>query len=56
MKKLKVVFLGTPDFAVASMKAIHESEHQLVGAITMPDKPAGIGKKLQSSPVKVYAL
>lgn len=56
MKKLKVVFLGTPDFAVASMKAIHESEHQLVGAITMPDKPAGRGKKLQSSPVKVYAL
>lgn len=56
MKKLKVVFLGTPDFAVASMKAIHESDHELVGAITMPDKPAGRGKKLQSSPVKNYAV
>ena len=56
MKKLKVVFLGTPDFAVASMKAIHESDHELIGAITMPDKPAGRGKKLQSSPVKNYAV
>lgn len=56
MKKLKVVFLGTPDFAVASMKAIHESDHELIGAITMPDKPAGRGKKLQSSPLKNYAV
>lgn len=48
--------MGTPDFAVESLKRIHESGYQVVGVVTMPDKPAGRGHKLQSSPVKLYAL
>ncbi|UTW66613.1 methionyl-tRNA formyltransferase [bacterium SCSIO 12643] len=55
MKPLKIVFLGTPDFAVASLKAIHESEHEVVGVVTMPDKKMGRGRKLQGSAVKKYA-
>lgn len=53
---IKVVFMGTPDFAVASLKAIKESGINVVGVITAPDKPAGRGKKIQSSAVKQYAL
>lgn len=52
---LKIVFLGTPDFAVESLKRIHESGYNVVGVITMPDKPAGRGHKMLSSPVKKYA-
>ena len=52
---IKVVFMGTPDFAVASLKAIKESGINVVGVITAPDKPAGRGKKIQSSAVKQYA-
>ena len=53
---MKVVFMGTPDFAVASLKAIHKSKHQIVGVVTATDKPSGRGKKLNSSAVKKYAL
>lgn len=53
---LRVVFLGTPDFAVASLDAIHQSSHQVVGVVTMPDKPMGRGHKLQGSAVKKYAV
>ncbi len=58
MKKenLKIVFLGTPDFAVESLRRIHEGGYNIVGVITMPDKPAGRGHKLIHSPVKQYAL
>lgn len=53
---MKVIFFGTPDFAVASLKEIHESKvHTVVGVVTAVDKPAGRGKKLRSSPVKNYA-
>ena len=52
---MKVVFMGTPDFAVASLKAIHKSKHQIVGVVTATDKPSGRGKKLNSSAVKKYA-
>jgi methionyl-tRNA formyltransferase len=55
-KSLKVVFLGTPDFAVASLKAIHESPHSVLAVVTMPDKPMGRGRVLQGSAVKEYAL
>jgi methionyl-tRNA formyltransferase len=48
--------MGTPDFAVESLKALHENGYQVVGVITMPDKPAGRGHKIQYSPVKQYAL
>lgn len=53
---LKIVFLGTPDFAVESLKRIYEGGYNIVGVVTMPDKPAGRGHKLFQSPVKQYAL
>ena len=53
---LKIVFLGTPDFAVESLRRIHEGGYNIVGVITMPDKPAGRGHKLLHSPVKQYAV
>ncbi|MFT6323146.1 MAG: methionyl-tRNA formyltransferase, partial [Halieaceae bacterium] len=56
MKSLKIVFLGTPDFAVESLKAIQKSAHQVVGVVTMPDKKMGRGRKLQGSAVKTYAV
>jgi len=55
-KALKVVFMGTPEFAVQSLNAINNSRHKLVGVITSSDKPAGRGKKLKGSAVKDYAL
>ena len=48
--------MGTPDFAVASLKAIHESDHDVVGVVTIADKPAGRGQKLRASAVKNYAV
>jgi methionyl-tRNA formyltransferase len=53
---MKVVFMGTPDFAVASLDAIHKSNHNVVGVVTATDKPAGRGKKISSSAVKKYAV
>jgi methionyl-tRNA formyltransferase len=53
---LRVVFLGTPDFAVASLKALIEANINVVAVVTAPDKPAGRGMHLQQSPVKQYAL
>jgi methionyl-tRNA formyltransferase len=52
---LRLIFAGTPDFAAAHLKALIESEHQLIGVYTQPDRPAGRGKKLQPSPVKALA-
>ncbi|MCC8071066.1 MAG: methionyl-tRNA formyltransferase [Bacteroidales bacterium] len=52
---MKIVFLGTPDFAVPSLQALHEAGYDIVGVVTMPDKPAGRGHKLLHSPVKQYA-
>ena len=52
----KVVFMGTPQFAVESLKNIHESGYQVVGVICPPDRPAGRGHKLQACDVKNYAL
>ena len=58
MKKedLRIVYMGTPDFAVEALKRLVEGGYNVVGVITMPDKPAGRGHKLQYSPVKQYAL
>jgi methionyl-tRNA formyltransferase len=53
---LKIVFMGTPDFAVESLDLIHSNGYNIVGVITMPDKPAGRGHKLFQSPVKHYAV
>lgn len=54
-KDLKIVFLGTPDFAVESLRRLHQGGYNIVGVVTMPDKPAGRGHKLLHSPVKQYA-
>lgn len=54
-KDLRIVFLGTPDFAVASLKALVEAGANIVAVVTTPDKPAGRGKKLSESAVKQYA-
>jgi len=53
---MRIVFLGTPDFAVASLAAIIEEGFEVVGVVTAPDKPAGRGMQLQQSPVKQYAV
>ncbi len=53
---MRIVFLGTPDFAVASLAAIKEAGYDIVGVVTAPDKPAGRGMQLQQSPVKKYAV
>lgn len=47
--------MGTPDFAVSSLEAIHNSSHKLMAVVTVPDKPAGRGKKRKESPVKKFA-
>ena len=48
--------MGTPDFAVEALRCLVEGGYNVVGVITMPDKPAGRGHKIQYSPVKQYAL
>ncbi|MDM8002193.1 MAG: methionyl-tRNA formyltransferase [Bacteroidota bacterium] len=55
-RKPRIVFMGTPEFAVASLKALHESGCDIAAVVTVPDKPAGRGRKLTFSPVKEYAL
>ncbi|MFC3159236.1 methionyl-tRNA formyltransferase [Chryseobacterium arachidis] len=56
MKSLKVVFLGTPEFAKTSLEAIHQSHHEVVGVVTVADKASGRGQKITQSPVKVFAV
>lgn len=53
---MKIIFAGTPEFAVPSLEAIIKAGHQVAAVITAPDKPSGRGLKLQSSPVKAAAL
>lgn len=55
-KDLRIVFLGTPEFAVESLEAILAHGYNVVGVVTMPDKPAGRGHKMFQSPVKLCAL
>lgn len=56
-KDLRIVYMGTPEFAVESLKRLVEGGYQVVGVITMPDKPMGRhGSVLQASPVKQYAV
>ena len=56
MEKLKIVFMGTPDFAVGILDTIYQKNYEIVGVITAPDKPAGRGQKVSTSAVKEYAL
>lgn len=53
---LKVIYAGTPDFSVAALQALINSEHEVVAVYTQPDRPAGRGRKLTPSPVKQVAL
>lgn len=53
---MRIVFMGTPDFAVASLKRLIEGGQNVVGVVTAPDKPAGRGRKISQSPVKEYAV
>lgn len=55
-KKIRIVFMGTPEFAVGSLKALVENGYNVVGVVTVPDKPSGRGLKLNTSAVKEYAL
>lgn len=52
---MRIVFMGTPDFAVPSLKKLIEAGHEIVGVFTQPDKPKNRGMKLQPTPVKVVA-
>lgn len=54
-KDFRIIFMGTPEFAVETLKLLVENEYNIVGVVTMPDKPAGRGYKLQESDVKKYA-
>ncbi|MDF2479149.1 MAG: methionyl-tRNA formyltransferase [Sphingobacterium sp.] len=52
---MRIIFMGTPDFAVASLEALIQSGEQVVAVVTVPDKPAGRGQKIQESAIKIYA-
>ncbi len=56
MEKQRIVFMGTPDFAVATLKALLEADANVVGVITAPDRKAGRGMKMQPSAVKKFAV
>ena len=53
---MKIIYMGTPDFAVEPLRRLVEAGKNIVAVVTMPDKPAGRGHKIQFSPVKEYAL
>ena len=53
---LKIIFMGTPEFAVASLDALVNAGYNIVGVVTAPDKPSGRGMQLNESAVKKYAL
>ncbi|MBE5934909.1 MAG: methionyl-tRNA formyltransferase [Lachnospiraceae bacterium] len=56
MSKLKVLFMGTPDFAVPTLETLCNSNYDVVGVVTQPDKPKGRGKAMQYTPIKEVAL
>lgn len=53
---MNLVFMGTPDFAVPTLKTLHTSRHSVLAVVTQPDRPKGRGQEMQASPVKQYAL
>ena len=55
-QSIRIIYMGTPDFAVESLRALVEGGYNVVAVVTMPDKPAGRGHQLQYSAVKQYAL
>jgi methionyl-tRNA formyltransferase len=56
MEKLRIIFMGTPEFAVGILDTIIKNNYDIVGVITAADKPAGRGQKIKYSAVKEYAL
>lgn len=56
MRKLRIVYMGTPDFAVLPLQKLLEAGHNVVAVVTNPDKPAGRGQKIQESAVKKFAV
>ena len=56
MRPIRIVFMGTPDFAVASLDALLKANYNVAAVVTAPDKPAGRGQKIHSSSVKKYAV
>lgn len=56
MRDLRIVFMGTPDFAVAILDGLINAKFNVVGVITASDKPAGRGRKIHESAVKKYAV
>ena len=54
-QQLRVIYAGTPEFAVPALQALLDSEHEVIAVYTQPDRPAGRGRKLRASPVKVFA-
>lgn len=56
MKNLRIIFMGTPDFAVGILDAMYQHNYEIAAVITAPDRPAGRGQKLKYSAVKEYAL
>lgn len=56
MKKLRIIFMGTPEFAVGILETILKNNYEVVGVITAPDKPAGRGQKIKYSAVKEFAI
>ena len=53
---MRILFMGTPDFALPTLKALCESEHEVVGVVTKIDTPKGRGHHLTPPPIKVYAI
>ena len=53
---MRIIFMGTPDFSVGTLEALVEAGHEVVLAVTQPDKPKGRGKEMQFTPVKECAL
>ncbi|MFQ5584941.1 MAG: hypothetical protein ACE5GL_10940 [Calditrichia bacterium] len=56
MNGLKIVFMGTPQFAVPSLEQIINSRYQIVGIVSQPDRPRGRGKKMLPAPVKEFSI
>ena len=56
MKKLRIIYAGTPDFSVPALKALISSEHDVVAVYTQPDRPSGRGRKISFGPVKQTAI
>jgi len=56
MTSLRIAFAGTPPFALPALRALLDSEHRIVGVLTQPDRPAGRGRDLRASPIKLLAV